>query len=194
MPELNPAFWSQRYQEGQTGWDIGYPAPAIINYFEALTDKEIQILVPGGGNGYEVEQLYRMGFKNIYLLDWSEQPLKNFADRVPGFPSSQLIQDDFFEHGKSYDIVIEQTFFCAIDPTLRDRYIMKMHQLLNHSGKLIGLLFNDPLNTEHPPYGGSKEEYKKRFEPYFQILQMETAEKSITPRAGRELFIELVKK
>lgn len=194
MPELNASFWSQRYQEGTTGWDIGYAAPAIISYFEPLNDKDIQILIPGGGNGYEAERLYNMGFRNIFLLDWSDLPLKNFAARNPAFPKEQLVQGDFFEHDGNYDIIIEQTFFCAINPTLRDSYVEKMHQLLKPGGKLVGLMFNDPLNDDHPPYGGSKEEYLKRFEPYFEVKQMDTANNSIAPRAGRELFIELVKK
>ena len=38
-----------------------------------------------------------------------------------------------------------------------------MHQLLIPKGKLVGLLFAEKFENDHPPFGGTKEEYKKRF-------------------------------
>ena len=58
----------------------------------------------------------------------------------------------------------------------------------------MGLLFNDTLNTEHPPFGGNKEEYKKYFSPYFNFKVFETCYNSIKPRQNRELFILFEKK
>ena len=69
-----------------------------------------------------------------------------------------------------------------------------MHDLLKEQGKLIGLLFDDYLNEDHPPFGGSKSEYEKYFEPYFNIKVFETAYNSINSRRGRELFMILIKK
>ena len=34
-----------------------------------------------------------------------------------------------------------------------------MHMLLNEGKSIVGLLFNVPLNQDHPPFGGNKEEY-----------------------------------
>ena len=73
-------------------------------------------------------------------------------------------------------------------------YSRKMFELLKPGGKLVGLLFNDALNTDKPPFGGNKEEYEKYFKPYFELKVFDTAYNSIKPRAGRELFINLVKK
>ena len=41
--------------------------------------------------------------------------------------------------------MIEQTFFCAINPELRTKYAQQSSNILNPKGKLIGLLFNDIL-------------------------------------------------
>jgi hypothetical protein len=90
--------------------------------------------------------------------------------------------------------MVEQTFFCAINPTLRKDYAEHAAKILKPGGKLIGLLFDDELTANHPPYGGCKEEYLTYFKPYFEIKTMETAYNSIKPRANRELFINLVKK
>jgi hypothetical protein len=64
-----------------------------------------------------------------------------------------------------------------------------MHELLAPNGKLVGLMFNDALNADKPPFGGNKEEYQKLFEDTFDIKKMEPCYNSIKPREGRELFV-----
>lgn len=56
----------------------------------------------------------------------------------------------------SFDLIIEQTFFCALDPKLRPEYAVKMAELLKPGGRLVGVLFNDTLNNDKPPFGGTK--------------------------------------
>ena len=189
--ELNESYWTERYENGQTGWDIGYAAPAILDYFRSITQKELNILIPGGGNGHEAAALFEMGFENVYLLDLSAAPLQNFHEKHPHFPKENLIHADFFSHEGKYDLIVEQTFFCALHPDLRGKYVQKVNSLLTEEGKLVGLLFDVPLNTDHPPFGGSKAAYVPLFEPYFNIHQMEITERSIKPRLGKELFIEM---
>ncbi|MDQ3191635.1 MAG: TPMT family class I SAM-dependent methyltransferase [Bacteroidota bacterium] len=186
--ELNRDFWNSRYKSFDTGWDIGEVSTPLKNYFDQLKDKSLRILIPGSGNAYEAEYLFHNGFKNVFLLDFSTLALENFNKRVSDFPKEQLICQDFFEHKNTYDLIVEQTFFCAINPELRKNYVEKTWELLSSQGKIAGLLFNDPLNSEKPPFGGSKEEYEKLFKSKFEVLKLEIACNSITPRAGRELF------
>ncbi len=189
----NEAYWEQRYLENDTPWDIGYPAPAIIQYFEQVKNKEARILIPGAGNAHEAVALYNMGFKNITVLDLSDIPLKHFAEKNPDFPKENLVHQDFFEHHSSYEYIVEQTFFCALHPSLRNHYVEKMHELLVPGGKLVGMVFNDLLNTEHPPYGALKADYEAYFAPMFTIEQLTDNTAAIPPRAGRELFLLLQK-
>ncbi|MDX1334071.1 MAG: SAM-dependent methyltransferase, partial [Robiginitalea sp.] len=102
---------------------------------------------------------------------------------------------DFFEFNEGpFDLVLEHTFFCALPPDLRPQYAEKMAGLLKKGGKLAGLLFDFPLTEEGPPFGGSREEYLRLFEPFFEIRILEEARNSIPPRAGRELFFIFEKK
>ncbi|MFN6944009.1 MAG: methyltransferase domain-containing protein [Cytophagaceae bacterium] len=192
--KLTKMYWEERYKNDQTGWDTGEPTPPIVSYIDQLTNKEIRILVPGCGNAYEAEYIYKSGFRNVFLLDITALPLENFHKRVPEFPENQLILNDFFVFRDKFDLIIEQTFFCALNPELRSDYAKKCHELLNPQGHLAGLLFDDPLNEDKPPFGGSKEEYISYFRPYFNFKIFETCYNSIPPRAGRELFINLIKK
>ncbi len=185
-------FWRDRYQEGQTGWDIGYPSPPLTEYLDQLEDKTRRILIPGAGNAYEAEYAWKQGFTQVHILDVAPEPLQAFRQRVPDFPVDQLIQDDFFAHQGTYDLILEQTFFCSFvpHPETRAAYARKMHELLAPGGKLVGLWFNFPLTGDltKRPFGGSREEYLGYFAPYFTVQTLAPAHNSIKPRAGNELF------
>jgi thiopurine S-methyltransferase len=194
MKKLDKAYWDERYRSQQIAWNIGYPSTPIVDYIDQLEDKASKILVPGAGNAYEVEYLHESGFKNTYMLDISPLAIESFRKRLPAFPEDHMFNENFFDHKLKYDIIIEQTFFCALDPGLRVDYVQKMYELLKPGGKLAGLLFNFPLTEEGPPFGGSLKEYQNLFQQKFNIKIMEPCYNSIVPRAGKELFILLIAK
>jgi methyl halide transferase len=191
---LSEDYWNNCYMTHNTGWDIGHISTPLKAYFDQLTNKDLKILIPGCGNAYEAEYLYNKGFKNVYVVDLSETALHNFKNRVPDFTQPQLLHLDFFDLDMRFDLIIEQTFFCAIEPSLRARYAQKMSRLLTDSGKLVGLLFNDALNLQQPPFGGNKKEYLTYFIPYFNIAIFESCYNSIESRKNRELFIKFTLK
>jgi len=186
--KLYKDYWAAKYRENKTGWDLGSVSPPLKQYMNQLKDKSLKILLPGAGNSYEAEYLFINGFKNIYVLDIAEDPLKNLKRRIPGFPEKNLIQADYFEFEGSFDLILEQTFFCAIPVQKRGLYAEKTHQLLRKNGKLVGLFFNSEFFKEGPPFGGSKKEYLTYFSPYFTIEVFEPCTNSILPRQGNELF------
>lgn len=191
-PQTSAAYWTSRYRTQNTGWDIGYPAPPLTEYADQLDQRDLDILIPGAGNAYEAEYLWRAGFRNTHVLDISAEPLRAFAQRVPDFPRAQLLNEDFFTHVGQYDLVLEQTFFCSFPPTPENRmaYAEKVHELLRPGGKLVGLWFDLPeIGTPgQPPYGGSKAEYLSYLAPLFTVCTFDTAYNSIRPRRGNELF------
>ena len=72
-------FWSEKYQSGQTGWDLGEVSPPIKAYIDQLDNKEMSILIPGAGNAYEAAYLYEKGFKNITVLE--PTPIQPYSPR-----------------------------------------------------------------------------------------------------------------
>ncbi|WP_033957959.1 SAM-dependent methyltransferase [Psychroserpens jangbogonensis] len=191
---LNEDFWDHRYKNNDIGWDLGQISTPLKTYINQLTDKSIRILIPGGGNSYEAEYLFNLGFKNVFVVDVSQTALDNIKSRIPSFPSEQLLNKNFFDLNMIFDLILEQTFFCAIEPRLRNDYVIKMNALLSNKGKLTGLLFNVALYTERPPFGGSKSEYVKRFGNCFNIRTIENAYNSHESRVDQELFFILEKK
>jgi methyl halide transferase len=158
--ELDEAYWSGRYSNNTTGWDIGAVSTPLKEYIDQLQDKNIAILIPGCGNSYEAEYLLQKGFSNITLIDISAVLCNNLEQKLQPYLSSglKIICADFFELQGQYDLIIEQTFFCALDPSLRKAYADKMYQLLKPGGKLVGVLFNRSFEGG-PPFGGSENEY-----------------------------------
>ena len=186
--QLNKEYWENRYQTNETGWDVGAITTPLKDYIDQIEDKNLKILIPGAGNGYELDYFLSKGFKNVFVADFAESPLANIKKRIPDFPENQLIQSDFFDLEGKFDLIVEQTFFCALSPELRKNYVTKMHSLLTEKGRLFGLLFDFPLTEAGPPFGGSRDEYRELFSKHFNIKTLEKARNSIKPRESRELF------
>lgn len=194
MKDLNADFWNNRYESGETGWDIGRVSPAISEYIDQLENTGLRILIPGCGNSYEAEYLADKGFSSITLIDISDKLTESLRRKFETRQFVNVITQDFFEHDGQYDIIIEQTFFCALHPTKRNDYAEKMRDLLSEEGKLVGVLFDKGFEKEGPPFGGSADEYRKIFESHFDVKVIDRCYNSIPPRSGGEVFIILRKK
>ena len=109
--DLNKEYWDSRYKNRQTGWDIGYASPALIEYAETVIPKEASILIPGCGNAYEAKALLESGFGNITLLDIAptlvHQVQKNFGEAA----QVRVICQDFLSMEKNTIISSSRLFF-----------------------------------------------------------------------------------
>lgn len=185
---LNEAFWDNRYINNDIGWDMKQVSPPLKSIIDSLNDKHLKILIPGCGNAYEAAYLALQGFTNVTLIDIAPTLVnrlkKQFADS-----NIQVVLGDFFDHQGGYDLILEQTFFCALNPKLRPEYVHKCFELLNQSGSLRGVLFNINFENDGPPFGGTKSEYETLFSPSFSLEHIDICQNSIEKRQGNELLI-----
>jgi SAM-dependent methyltransferase len=193
--KLDSEYWTNRYLNQEAGWDMGQISPPLKAYFDQLSNKDIAILIPGCGNAYEAEYLIQQGFTNITLIDISPFPVNRLKEKFASCLGKQIhiICADFFELTPSFDLIIEQTFFCALDPILRNQYAEKMFESLKPGGKLVGVFFNTEFDAG-PPFSGSKQEYEELFSKKFEIKVLTECYNSILPRSGKEVFIQLERK
>ena len=198
FPVLDAAYWRGRYAAGRDGWDARAVTPPLRAYFDQLAvAPQPRILIPGAGRAHEAEYLHGLGFRQVFVADIAPEALAALAARVPDFPPEHLLLADFFDlvPDPPYDLLVEQTFFCALRPALRPAYARQCAALLRPGGTLAGLLFDTDFGPgTEPPFGGSREEYRNYFAPYFEFRHFETATNSLAPRQGRELFMCLKKK
>ena len=189
---LDQTYWDNQYQANIIGWDLGQVSPPIKTYIDTIENKEAKILIPGCGNTYEAEYLIQQGFTNVTVIDIAPTLVENLKKKFANNNNITIVLGDFFDHMGNYDFIIEQTFFCALPPTMRQKYVWKMHQLLSNNGKLIGLLFNREFEVS-PPFGGNLNEYEQLFQKAFEFNSISLAGNSIPSRANTELFFEFPK-
>ncbi len=188
---LSGDYWQERYKAHDIAWDMGEVSPPLKAYFDQMDDKSLKILIPGCGNSYEAEYLVNNGFNNVTVIDIAEGPVQRLNSVLgeTGRTKCQVIQADFFAHEGQYDIVIEQTFFCAIDPNLRKQYVDHMYQLLKPGGKIVGVMFKTPFEKPGPPFGGTAAEYSSLFSEKFHVSKLEGCYNSHEKRIGNEVFV-----
>jgi SAM-dependent methyltransferase len=191
MPMLDQQFWDDLYLRGETRWDLGEASPPLRAYIDQLEDKHASVLIPGAGNAHEALYLNEKGFTGVTVVDISAVATANLRRRAAGPAGLKVITSDFFGHTGKYDLILEQTFFCALEPQLRERYARHARELLAPGGKLAGVLFNRTFEAGHPPYGGDAGAYRKLFEPYFTFNRWAPCLNSAPERAGSEWFMEL---
>lgn len=196
-PTDQAAFWESRYRHQQTGWDLGTVSPPMKILIEQFrpTHAPLKVLVPGAGFGHEAAFLLHCGYQHVTVLDLAASPLQHLRDTLDAAATGpmNLIQENFFRHEGCYDLILEQTFFCALHPDHRPAYARHMAALLNPGGLLAGVLFNRTFE-HNPPFGGSVPEYESLLMPYFRFLRWEACPCSHPARTGTEWWMILQKK
>jgi SAM-dependent methyltransferase len=187
---LTSTFWEQRYQEGSARWDLGQAAPPLRHLLEqstVLTPGKAVIL--GCGRGHEALLFASHGFE-VIGVDYAPSAIAaatQAADKR-GL-AANFLQCDIFdllpEYEAQFDYVVEHTCFCALEPSLRDRYVDLASALLKPKGQFIGLFFthNRPGG---PPYGSSPQEIRQRFERRFEIGTLALTPHSVASRHQEE--------
>ena len=195
MTMFDRQFWEGYYKNENLPWDMGRVSPPLKAYIDQIRDKDMRILIPGSGRGHEAVYLWENGFRNFFILDVARPALEYVRQQLPQLPDNHFICEDFFSHQNRYDLILEQTFFCALHPSLRTQYACQMYRLLKPGGKIVGVLFTFPLNETQktPPFGGSMEEYVRLFGAVFSNIYIEPCYNSHPARHGREAFIILNK-
>ncbi len=188
MQQLNAQYWEQRHQKNDTPWHLNDVSQPLATYIDQIDNKNISVLIPGAGHYHEAKYLWEKGFRDITICDISPTAIANIQVKLEAFNGIQYITDDFFKLSGKYDLILEQTFFCALNPSYRQTYVEKMRDILTESGKLVGVLFASPFPFDGPPFGGDINEYKNLFKNILHINIMELCTNSNKPRMGNEVF------
>jgi len=175
----NSDFWEQRYKEETAHWDIGEVAPAFKKYFLAPSPNlptAPSVVVLGCGRGHDAFFMATNKECDVHGFDFSESAI-NYCNKIKEENNVKNIhfhQANIFELVKDkkwrgcFDLIIEHTCFCAIDPNKRSDYIELVKYLLKPGGKLVGLFFMRDKELGGPPYGSTPELIKEYFKKDFK--------------------------
>jgi len=185
-------FWSGRYANAQTPWDLGQVSPPFLATPDALRAQigpQGRVCVVGCGRGHEAAFFADAGF-NVTGLDFSPLAVAE-ANRLYG-EKVRFVEADLFalpaDLHHQFDAVVEHTCFCAILPSKRPDYVRAVQTLLKPQGTFLALFFCHS-QPDGPPFGCTESELQALFCPPFAWVSCETPQTSVTPRAGDERLV-----
>ncbi|HMB35690.1 MAG TPA: methyltransferase domain-containing protein, partial [Methylomirabilota bacterium] len=176
-PVSTSAFWEKLYAAGQDGWELGEPAPALVQRLEAGLPLApgTRVAVPGAGRGHDARLLARRGYQ-VTGFDFAEAAVRE-ARRLAEEEGVRVAFErrDVFslaaDYTEAFDAVWEYTCFCAIDPARRGEYVDVLHDVLRPGGLLFGCFYPLREGTDGPPFPVSREGIEADLAPRFDLLE-----------------------
>lgn len=190
----SPQFWDELYSSGATGWDLGSSTPVFRDVVQRqLIPATGSVLVVGAGKGHDAILFAQHGY-DVVAVDFAPTAIQiartNAEDaRV----AVQFIQTDLFHLGAAYrhcfDLMVEYTVFCAIDPSRRREYLEMSESVLKPGGLLVGLFFPIDGREGGPPFAVDAKEVEQLFSKSFTLEHKEIPTSSVKPRRGKEILL-----
>ncbi len=194
-PVSTAAFWDGLYASSQDGWELGEPAPALVQRLEAglPLPSGARVAVLGAGRGHDARLLARRGYQ-VTGFDFAEAAVRE-ARRLAKEEGVRVAfeQRDVFslaaDYGGAFDAVWEYTCFCAIDPARRGEYVDVLRDVLRPGGLLLGCFYPLREGTDGPPFPVSREGVEAALAPRFDLLESAPPAASPERRRGLEWLI-----
>ena len=193
LSESFPEYWEELYKCGDIQWDLGGHTP-IFNHWINKINVCKKICVLGAGNGWDAINFALKGH-TVTAVDFALSPINNMkrfakANAV----KMEILHLDIFDLPNNFenyfDIVVESTCFCAIDPNRRLAYVEMVNHILKTSGNFVGILFPLDLNKKchGPPYYVDLKKTLTLFGQFFIKVKCNKPSLSIESRKEREIF------
>jgi methyl halide transferase len=195
-----PQFWDRLYAEGQDGWDLGEPAPALADWLDAGGRFEpsaprtpARVAVPGAGRGHDARLLARRGYR-VTAFDFADAAVAEARRLAAGEGVDLTVaQRDIFtladDHAGAFDGVWEYTCFCAIDPARRDEYARLLHAIVRPGGLLLACFFPLRDGDGGPPFPVTRGEIERALAGRFTVLEAGPPPRSPEQRRGLEWLV-----
>lgn len=179
--------WEELYQKGETTWDKGEPSPGLVDFLAgSAAPAPGKVLVPGCGTGHDVRAWAGAGFP-VTGLDIAPSAIRRAEEKTKAarldaqFRLGNFLRD---EPVAQFDYLFEHTLFCAIQPDERDVYVQAVRRWLKPSGLYIAVFYMID-DKDGPPFGTTREELHRRFDPYL-ALEKDWVPRSYPNRTGLE--------
>lgn len=197
-PEDHPGFWDDRYQKQNTPWDLDGPTPVLESLVREFPQGKVCII--GAGNGHDALLFAKHGF-GVTALDFAPHPMEKLISKAGELhlPLNGSVADLFKlppQLRQSFDLVIEHTLYCAINPARRLEYEAAVYSLLRPEGILAGVWFpiGKKLEQGGPPWGIDVQGVHQVFSGRWDLLRDELPDQPHPGRENRERVMVFRKK
>jgi len=188
----HPQYWMDVYKtETNPGWNLNEPAEAFKDMLPRLKLPKCRILVLGCGEGHDAALFAKAGHL-VTAVDFSKEAIARGKQKYGDLTNLNFYESNIFhlpqEWNFGFDIVVEHTCFCAIQPEQRGELVRLYRRMLHEEGQLLAVFFAMEKRAG-PPYGATEWEIRKRTEQGFHYLFWGRLRNSLPGRLGRELFV-----
>jgi SAM-dependent methyltransferase len=193
-----PAYWEAAYTEGRDGWELGAAAPPLVRALAELRPEARAsgaALVLGSGRGHEARAAAAQGWARVVGVDFATAAREEASKLTPPELASRIEwrTRDLFDlpatDAGAFDLVVEHTSFCAIDPARRAEWARVVHAVLRPGGSLLGLFYTHG-RPGGPPFGAAVADVLRALEAAgLRVERHEVPVDSIERRRGDELLV-----
>lgn len=188
-----PAFWEGLYERGDDGWELGRPAPSLVEYLRRNLPPKGNVAVLGCGRGHDARLFARLGYR-VWGFDFAAQAIRD-AQALAKQEGIEIAfeQRDIFglvtDYQGLFDGIWEYTCFCAIDPHRRTEYVKLVREILKPEGWLLACFYPVREGTDGPPFPATEAEIRQLFAPDFTLLETSVPTESVERRVGLEWMV-----
>lgn len=199
------AYWQGRFEQEDTPWQLDAVSTVLIEALNELVSlgyilRGKRVLSAGCGRGLDALELARHG-AHVLAVDWSERAVRDLRTQWESLRGGvdgtlEVVAGDFFAlKPEPLDLVLEHTFFCAVDPSLRSQYVLRMAEWVKPCGYIVGNFFvlseeevvalsNRSLSShgDGPPFASTETELRGLFENSFSCNVLRPARSSAPDR------------
>lgn len=195
-------YWSQRYRDGDTPWDMQGETPVFraMRMAGALpvgprreSGEPTRTWVPGCGSGYDAVALAAAGY-HVVGVDFAPEALarvrelaaaQGVAERVETVEADVFALPESFR--EAFDLAIEYTCYCAIHPSRRRDYARVVADSLRPGGHVVALLYPTDGRPGGPPFAVRPRDTQQEFADVgLELVYSETPQTSHPKRLGNE--------
>jgi SAM-dependent methyltransferase len=184
-------FWNDLYCSEKAGWELNQPHGVLPAFVPKLKLSRSRVLVLGAGSGNDAAWFAQQGHI-VTAVDFSHEAIARAKQKYGHLENLRFVQADVLQLPHSmdgqFDLVVEHTCYCAIDPTQRNELVRAWRRCLSDSGRLLGIFFVFE-KREGPPFGGSEWEVRERLKKGFRPLYWFRWRQSGPARLGTELVV-----
>ncbi len=187
-----PAHWDALYRQGDTGWDLGEAAPPFVDLLAGPDAPPAgRLIALGSGRGHDALLFAAHGF-DVLGVDFAPAAIAEAIERAAAqglTKRARFLQADIFalppEYRAAFDVVLEHTCMCALDPRLLDEYAALVTRLLRPGGTYVALFYTHG-RPGGPPYTTDAAEIRRLFAPRLEIIDLAPAVRSASGFVGKE--------
>jgi thiopurine S-methyltransferase len=184
---VDPEFWVERWEVGQTAWDQAAPHPLLLEHWGSLgLAAGSGVFVPLCGASVDMVWLADQGHR-VVGVDVSPLAAERFFERVGISPVTRTVGGFAVSTAGPYEFwcgdlfelpaeavgdvagVYDRASLVALPPDLRGRYAAHVTSLLPAAIELLLTFVYDPAEMDGPPFSVAAEEVGSLYGGEFDI-------------------------